>query len=180
MDKRKPVPGSIAFRPITGEDEEFLYRVYASTREEEMAVTGWSEKQIEEFLRMQFTLQHTQYLQDYKNASFEIILLDKVPIGRLYVDRRKQEIRILDLALLPGFRGRGIGSRILKELISEAEKKKLPLNLHVEYNNPAQKLYERLGFEKKELRGMHYFMERPLHIFFIFFEILLYFFFFLS
>jgi len=123
-------------------------------------MTGWSEQQIEEFLQMQFTLQHTQYLQEYKNASFEIILLDKVPMGRLYVDRRKQEIRILDIALLPEFRGRGIGSQIFKELISEADRKKLPLNFHVEHNNPAQRLYERLGFEKKELRGMHYFMER--------------------
>lgn len=160
MDKKKLASESITFRPINNEDVEFLYRVYASTREEEMAMTGWSEPQIEEFLQMQFTLQHTQYLQEYKNASFEIILLDKVPIGRLYVDRRKQEIRILDIAFFPEFRGRGIGSQILKELISEADKKKLPLNCHVEHNNPAQKLYERLGFEKKELRGMHYFMER--------------------
>lgn len=160
MDKEKFAPGSIVFRPITDEDVEFLYRVYASTREEEMAMTGWSKGQIEEFLRMQFTLQHTQYLRDYKNASFEIILLDKVPIGRLYVDRRKNEIRILDIAFLPEFRGQGIGSKILKELISEAEEKKLPLNFHMACNNPAQRLYERLGFEKKELRGMHYFMER--------------------
>jgi ribosomal protein S18 acetylase RimI-like enzyme len=151
----------IDFLPITDEDTEFLYNVYASTREEEMARTGWDDEQVEAFLRMQFDLQHTQYLQNYKNASFEIILLDKVPIGRLYVDRRTDEIRVIDLSLLTEFRSQGIGSKIMKDLVAEADKKNLPLNLHVIQNNPAIRLYERLGFKKVGEAGFHFFIEKP-------------------
>ncbi len=124
-----------------------------------MALTGWSEQQKEDFLRMQFHLQHTQYLQNYQNATFEIIIYNNEPSGRLYLDRREKEIRIIDIALLHKFRRRGIGSKILKDLIVEADKKKMVLNLHVEYNNPAMCLYEQLGFKKKEDRGVYFFME---------------------
>jgi len=153
----------ISFRPIadTDEDLEFLYKLYASTRAEEMAITGWNEEQKEEFLRMQFNLQHKQYMQSYKNATFEIILYNKAPAGRLYVDRRKDEMRIIDIALLPEFRRQGIGSKIMKDLIADADKKNLPLSLHMEHNNPAVSLYQRLGFEIKGDTGVYFFMERP-------------------
>jgi ribosomal protein S18 acetylase RimI-like enzyme len=150
----------ISFRPITDEDIEFLYQVYASTREEEMAMTGWNAEQVEEFLWMQFNLQHTQYLQNYKDASFEIILFEKEQIGRLYVHRRKKEIRIIDFSLLPGFRRLGIGTKILEDLMAEADKESLPLNLHVLQNNPVKSLYERLGFKKVGEFGFHFLMER--------------------
>lgn len=162
MDKKADY-SLLSFRPIkdTEEELEFLYRVYASTRVEEMAMTGWSEKQVEEFLRMQFRLQHTQWLQNYKKAKFEIILYNKVPAGRLYIDRRKDDIRIIDIALLPEFRRQGIGSKLMNDLIAEADQRQVTLSLHVEHNNPAMGLYDRLGFVKKELVGIYYFMERP-------------------
>lgn len=163
MNKKNKNLESIRFRRIgeTGNDLEFLYRVYASSRADEMALTGWSDLQKEEFLRMQFDLQHKQYTQNYKNASFEIILYNDVPVGRLYLDRRKDEIRIIDIALLTEFRGRGIGSKIMKDLVAEADEKKLILSLHVEHNNPALGLYEGLGFKKEGDTGVYFFMERP-------------------
>jgi len=153
---------SIGFRPIKDnpEDLEFLYKVYASTRAEEMAMTGWEHQEIDKFLRSQFELQHKQYMQNYKNGKFDIILYHKAPVGRLYVDRRKDDIRIVDIALLTEYRRQGIGSKIMKELIAESEEKKVSLSLHVEHNNPAMGLYEHLGFEKKELVGIYYFMIR--------------------
>jgi len=161
MDKKADA-SLISFRPIkeTAEDLEFLYLVYASTRAEEMAMAGWSEKEVEDFLRMQFDLQHRQYMRNYKNARFEVILYDKIPVGRLYVDRRDNDIRIIDIALLPEFRRQGIGSTIMKNLVYEADEKQVTLSLHVEYNNPAMGLYERLGFKKGELSGIYYYMER--------------------
>lgn len=158
MDKK--VKEKLTFRPITEQDTEFLYLVYAGTRDEEIAITGWSEEQKQEFLHMQFNLQHTQYLQNYRDAAFEIILVDNVPAGRLYVDRREKEIRLIDLALLPEFRRQGIGTAILKDLIAESDEKNLPLNFHVERFNPARRLYERVGFKMKEDKGMHFFMEK--------------------
>jgi ribosomal protein S18 acetylase RimI-like enzyme len=163
MDRKKLAADSITFRPISESetDLEFLYSVYVSTREEEMTLTGWNEKQIEEFLRMQFNLQHRQYRQNYENAAFDIILYHNNPVGRLYVDRRRDDIRIVDIALLKKFRRKKIGSKIMRELIAEADEKDVNLSLHVEHNNPALGLYHRLGFEQKELKGIYYFMVRP-------------------
>jgi ribosomal protein S18 acetylase RimI-like enzyme len=163
MNKEKLASASITFRPIreNQEDVGFLFKVYASTRAEEMAMSGWNEKEIENFLHMQFNLQHTQYRQNYKNAAFDIIFYQEKPVGRLYVDRRADDIRIVDIALLPEYRRQGIGSKIMKELIGEADEKKVKLSLHVEHFNPAMALYERLGFEKKGDTGVYFFMERP-------------------
>ncbi|MCU0285660.1 MAG: GNAT family N-acetyltransferase [Acidobacteria bacterium] len=161
MDKEKLAKEAIEFRPITGEDNEFLYHVYASTRAEEMALTGWKAEEIEAFLRSQFHLQHVQYMENYKqNGSFDIILVKGEPAGRLYIQRKENDIRIVDIALLPGYRGLGVGTKIMKELMAEADQKKIQLSLHVEQFNPALGLYERLGFEKKDLIGIYYFMVR--------------------
>jgi len=160
MDKKKNLH-SIEFRPAAGKDEEFLYRVYKDTRIDEITVNGWSEEEAEAFLRQQFDLQHRQYHENYKGAQFDIILYNKAPVGRLYVHRGKEEIRIMDIALLREFRRQGIGSKIMNDLIAEADGKRLPLSLHVEHNNPAMGLYEQLGFKKGEPGGVYYFMERP-------------------
>jgi hypothetical protein len=78
---------NVALRPVEPGDEEFLYRVYASTREEELAQTGWDEAQKAEFLRMQFDAQSSYYEEHYRRAAFSVILSDDHPVGRLYVDR---------------------------------------------------------------------------------------------
>lgn len=149
----------LGFRPVTEADRDFLYLIYASTRQEEMAAAGWDKEQVEIFLTQQFNAQHHHYQKYFKDASYEIILLGGEQIGRLYVERRKDEIRLIDLALLPDFRGRGIGSKILRDLIAEAEKANLPLRFHVEYFNPARRLYERLGFTEIDNIGSHFLME---------------------
>jgi ribosomal protein S18 acetylase RimI-like enzyme len=154
-------PHDISFRPVAEGDYEFLYQVYASTREVEMAMTGWPPQQVEEFLRMQSHLQHTQYMQNYPGASFEIIRYRGSQIGRLYVHRRADEIRVIDIALLREFRRRGIGSHILGRIIEEADRRRVPVRLHVEANNPAMSMYERFGFRTREEVGVYLFMERP-------------------
>lgn len=151
---------SIKIRTITPEDRGFLTQVYAATRNDVLALVGWTVGQKEDFLRSQFELQHSQWLENYPDASFDLILVDDAPAGRLYVDRRENEIRIIDIALLPAFRRLGIGSKLLGDLIAEADRKALPLTLHVEFDNPILGYYERLGFEKKGTFGVYQFMER--------------------
>ena len=151
----------IHFRPVTEEDREFLYLVYAGTREEELAVTGWRDAEKAAFLWSQFEAQSLHYQEHFSGASFHVILRDGESVGRLYVDRRRDEIRIIDIALLPRVRGQGIGSRILSDILTEAEGAGLPVRIHVEMNNPAMRLYRRLGFRSVAVHGVYLLMERP-------------------
>lgn len=150
----------ITFRPITDLDLDFLYRVYASTRIEELAPLNWSAAQLTEFLTMQFNAQHRYYQENFPDASYQIIMLDGAPVGRLYRERRGQSLHIIDIAILPEFRNRGIGSRLLGDIIAEGEQQNLPVRIYVEYNNPALRLYQRLGFRQIEQTGVYLYMER--------------------
>ncbi len=136
----------IALRPTDTADEAFLLEVYASTRADELALTSWSDEQKDQFVRMQFTAQDRYYREHFTAASFEVILIDDERVGRLYVDRTPTEIRIVDIALLPPYRGRGIGSQLIETLQAEARARDHPLRIHVERFNPALRLYQRLGF----------------------------------
>jgi len=149
----------IGFRPQQPDDEPFLCRLYTSTRTEEMALTGWPEEQKEAFLRQQFQFQTVHYRRYYNTASFDIILYDQRPVGRIYVHRSSNDIRLMDVALMPEYRGAGIGSWILRNLLAEAARSQTPVTLHVEPYNPAVRLYRRLGFRVVEQQGMNLFME---------------------
>ncbi len=144
---------------MNSEDHKFLYRVYASTRQEELAVVPWTAEQKEAFLRSQFSLQHQHYQKYYADAAFDVILCDGVPAGRLYVLRSPGEIRIVDIALLPEHRGAGIGSELLQDVLTEAAASGKCVSIHVERFNPAMRLYERLGFTKQEEVGVYFRME---------------------
>lgn len=150
---------AIILRPMNSKDHEFLFRVYASTRQEELADVPWTAEQKEAFLRSQFDLQHQHYQKYYEDAAFDIILCDGEPAGRLYVHRSPEEIRIVDIALLPEHRGSGIGSRLLHEVLTEADGAGKRVSIHVEQFNRAMRLYERLGFTKQEEVGVYYRME---------------------
>jgi GNAT superfamily N-acetyltransferase len=136
-------------------DEDFLFSVYASTREEELAVVDWDDEQKDAFLRQQFSAQHQWYTEQYEGASFDVILLDGQPAGRLYVARWASEIRIVDIALLPQHRNLGIGSSLLTDLMAEATAAQKPLSIHVERFNPALRLYQRIGFVPVADKGVH-------------------------
>jgi ribosomal protein S18 acetylase RimI-like enzyme len=151
---------TIYLRPALPGDEEFLYSVYASTRTEELTPVGWDAAQQEAFLRMQFQAQSRYYIEHYSGAEFYVILTDDQPSGRLYVHRRDDEIRIMDIALLPAFRNQGIGSELLAQILQEGEEKQLPVTIHVERFNPALRLYERLGFCLSEDKGVYFFLKR--------------------
>ena len=149
----------ISLRPITPEDELFLRRLFASTRAEELAITGWSDEQKAAFCRMQFDAQSAHYQKHYADASFDVIERDGVAAGRLLVWRSVKEILIVDIALLPEHRGAGIGTKFLRELQDEARAAGKPLTIHVERYNPARRLYERLGFRIVEEQQVYLLMK---------------------
>jgi ribosomal protein S18 acetylase RimI-like enzyme len=150
----------LSCRPARDEDAAFLYQVYAGTRAEELAVVPWDAAQKEAFLRMQFHAQHTYYHAHYPGASYQVVLHEGRPVGRLYVDRRPEEIRIIDIALLPEHRNRGLGGRLLYKLFEESARAGKPIRIHVEAFNRAMRLYQRLGFVKIGDAGVYHLMER--------------------
>jgi ribosomal protein S18 acetylase RimI-like enzyme len=141
---------TITLRDSTVEDEPFLREVYACTREQELAMTPWNDEQRAAFLRFQFDAQHAHYHEQYPDANYQVILNDTVPVGRMYVARRPGEIKVLDLTVLPQHRNKGIGSRLMSEILSEADNDGKSVLIWVEQTSPAQELFKRLGFSKIE------------------------------
>jgi ribosomal protein S18 acetylase RimI-like enzyme len=110
---------------------------------------------------MQFDAQASWYAEHYGGASFDVVVVEGEPAGRLYVHRGEREVRIVDIALLPEYRGRGVGTSLLGKLLAEADVAGKSVTIHVERLNPALGLYERLGFALAEDKGVYLFLERP-------------------
>ena len=153
---------SVRLRPVTPGDDEFLLEVYGASRADEMAlVTWWTDEQKRFFLKSQLDAQRGEYEKRFPAADYSVILVNDQPAGRLWVARTPEQIRLLDIALLPAFRRRGIGAVLLHRLIEESEAKGLPLRHMVfELNPDAVRFYERLGFALLEQHGAYLEMER--------------------
>jgi SAM-dependent MidA family methyltransferase/ribosomal protein S18 acetylase RimI-like enzyme len=137
---------TLGVRPATSADEPFLLKLFATTRADELALTNWDENQKQAFIGMQFAAQSRHYVSHYPHAEHKIILLNDEPIGRLLVDRGDLELTLIDIALLPAYRGTGIGTRLIQEIVTEAVASSKPIRLQVLTSNPAKRVYERLGF----------------------------------
>ena len=163
---------NIRLRPCTPDDQAFLFQLYADTRLQEVAAFGWNAAQQEAFLRMQFNAQQRSYAIAYPEAEHTIILAevqsegqpdapsDAQPIGRVLVQHGEDAKTLVDIALLGSHRGHGIGGKLLRSLIDHSEKESVPVRLQVLRDNPAQHLYERLGFVQTGEDAMYFQMER--------------------
>jgi ribosomal protein S18 acetylase RimI-like enzyme len=149
----------IGLRDAQPSDEAHLLAVYGSTREDELATTDWDGARKREFVEQQFRAQDLYYRANYANATYQVILVDGRPAGRLYVARWPDEVRIMDIALLTPFRRRGVGRKLLADLQREAAGQNKRLSIHVERFNPALGLYANLGFQLVEDRGVYLFLE---------------------
>jgi ribosomal protein S18 acetylase RimI-like enzyme len=147
----------ITLRPATAEDEAFLYELYASTRAAEVAAWGWTPAQAQQFLQMQFRAQRGYAA--YPGATEQIIEWEGQSVGHWMVGRSADEIRLIDIALLPEYQRRGFGTSLLKDLQRTARDERKPIRLHVAYGNPARLWYERHGFKLLAERGAHELME---------------------
>lgn len=158
-----PYGGSVTLRAVTSGDDEFLLAVYASTREDELAQVEWGEGQKEVFVRWQFDMQRREYDARFPDARYQLILIDGEPAGRIWVGEDEEQIRLLDIALLPQFQKRGAGTILLRELMKEAGRAgKLLRHMVFVLNNDAHRFYESLGFVVIEDLGAYKHMEyRP-------------------
>jgi len=145
--KESVVTDSIRLKESEVHDVAFLVSVYADSRFEEMQqIHHWNTAEKDEFLRFQFNAQDTHYKEHYPNAEYLIIEQASKAIGRLYIDRQASDICIMDIAILREHRRQGIAKKLINDVLNEAKQKKLSVNLHVEPDNVAKKLYLSLGF----------------------------------
>lgn len=151
----------VALRPQAPVDDAFLHELYAATREHELSLTGWDEPSKASFLAMQFEAQRRYYLEQFPGARYEIVLRRGRPVGRLIVDRGARTMTILDIAVVGEHRGQGIGTALLTALIDEADRLGLAVRMHVERDNPAIRLYHRLGLRTTDEAGVYFQLERP-------------------
>jgi GNAT superfamily N-acetyltransferase len=153
---------AITLRNALAEDETFLREVYACTRAQELVMVPWNDERREAFLRMQFDAQHSYYRAQFPEASYEIILQEAEPIGRFYVHRTEEDIRVLDITILPNYRKGGIGTWLIQELLAEGARTGSPVSIWVEHFNSSLTLFERLGFSRIQEDGYNFLLEwRP-------------------
>jgi ribosomal protein S18 acetylase RimI-like enzyme len=156
---RRVARDAIALRPATSGDYHFMRLLYGSTREEEMKQFPFDELRKKEFLDQQFAAQYQHYQLHYPTCERNIIEKDGKPVGRLWIDEWRDQIRLVDIALLPECRGSGIGSMLLDDVLARGRQAGKPVTIHVEGFNPALRLYQRLGFEHVDTNGVYYLMK---------------------
>ena len=152
--------GTVELRPVADSDDQFLFSLYASTRQDELAQVEWAEGQKEQFLRWQFDLQRSEYSSRFPNADYHVIIVDQQPAGRIWVGSDDEQVRLLDIALLPEFQNRGVGTALLRRLMNRAKESGKALR-HMVFvlNNDGLRFYERLGFVSIEDHGAYQHME---------------------
>lgn len=159
MSSQSPEHAHITLRPVEPKDYDFLVELYGSTRADELALVPWNEEERLAFVRAQFNAQQEHYAKNYPGARHDVIVANGREVGRLYVARLDQEIRIIDIILLPAERNVGIGSYLIKQLLDEAKQSGKMTRIYVEEFNPSLRLFERLGFSPTEQHGIHLLMQ---------------------
>jgi len=159
MTEQTQNASNITLRPVVAEDYDFLLHLYASTRADEMAMVPWTDEQRQSFVRSQFDAQQDHYGRKYPSANHDVILSTDREVGHLHVARLENEIRIVDLTLLPPERNSGTGTYLLKQLLEESRQTGKDIRIYVEEFNPSLTLFKRLGFRVIGQEGFHLLLE---------------------
>ena len=144
--------------PVMAEDEEFLFHLFTQTFGAQLINSGLPEELVAPLVEKQFQAKEVAYHNDYPEALHSIIKLDVCAVGQIRVNRGPEEIRLVDISVLPEHQGKGIGRKVIKALLRSAEKERMPVTLTVERRSPARLLYEHLGFEVVKKNSVYYFM----------------------
>lgn len=148
--------GEITLRSAVAEDELFLRQLYRSTREEELAIFGWTTEQENIFVDVQYRAQSYSFSQAHPDGRQQIVLLSGEPIGRLFTSDIESTILLVDISLLTQYRNGGIGSHLMNGLLTRARDENKQVRLQVRKANRACLWYERLGFRVIQDTGMYY------------------------
>jgi ribosomal protein S18 acetylase RimI-like enzyme len=150
---------SITLRPATEDDRQFLLALYKSSRGDDLRDLGWEEERIAEFLEMQYEAHQNFLSNDHPDIQDQVVLSFGEPVGHLAIEQRSEEIRLVDVSLMPEQRQHGTGTLLIQELQTQAAAAKRPLRLQVIRFSRAVGLFERLGFRRTSETGSHFQME---------------------
>ncbi|HEX7133726.1 MAG TPA: GNAT family N-acetyltransferase [Iamia sp.] len=153
--------GNLSWRPRTEEDQGLLRALFAASRRAELGLMAGDPDQERAFVDLQLRAREQHRDATRPGADLAIVTLDDVAIGQLDLHRAEGHLEVLEIALVPGLQGHGLGTAVLHGVLAEADEAELPVVLHVEPANPARRLYERLGFVVRSTGGTHLEMERP-------------------
>lgn len=159
VERRSMQSQRIHLRPVGRKDESFLRKVFAASREEELENSEWTPEQKKSFIKSQSKLQREDYQRRHPDAEFRIIECDRIPVGVFHVDRDSERLWIMDLAVLKGYRDRGVEKRIVEKLLVQATGVRKPVRLSIEKNNPYVSLFREMGFVQVEDMGFRIQME---------------------
>lgn len=145
----------IDLRPASPDDAPFMRHLFARVCEDELGLGDWDDPRKHALLAMQFEAQSRSYRENYPGSGYQIVLLSGQPIGRILVHRGRDAIRIVDIALMPEYRNRGIGGELVGRVLEVAAREQKPVRLSARHSNPAQRLYRRLGFALIGCSALH-------------------------
>ncbi|MDQ3262851.1 MAG: GNAT family N-acetyltransferase [Myxococcota bacterium] len=140
-------PPRYELRAPLPEDAALLLTLYAHTREEELSAWGWPAPQRLAFVQMQHRVREASYRASRPHVEDRVVCVEGMAVGRLLIDRSGDALQLVDVALLPGHRGRGLGMQLIAGLCAEADREGRAITLEVLEHNPAARLYLRLGFQ---------------------------------
>lgn len=147
---------AVRLRAASAADEPFLHSLYADRRAPELAPLGWTTDQQAAFVDHQFRAQQAGYGGAFPAADHWIVVVGEEPVGRLLVDRRPSEHLVVDMVVMGEWRGRGIGTALMGDVLTDASEAGVPARLTVAVNEPhLVRWYERLGFAVVEADDVH-------------------------
>jgi len=154
----------IGLRLRQPEDLAFLRDLYRSTRAGEMAAAGFDPLEAAVFLNSQFDLQCRHFDAHYASGGQRLVVMARdQPIGRMELwagdAAGRPDLRLVDISLLPEWRGQGLGAELLAAVQRAAAAEGRSVSLHVDKFNRALRLYSRLGFRKTNDTGPSWRME---------------------
>lgn len=144
--------GGLNLRPMSAADKAFIESLYRSTRDD-LRMLDAENDFIEDLIGLQQYAQTQGYGEMFPNAMYFIAEYHGERIGRVVLDFGQNEIRVVDIALVPAARGKGYGGQLLQVVQLAATKVMAPVTLSVRFDHAiAKQLYARLGFVVEEVQ----------------------------
>jgi ribosomal protein S18 acetylase RimI-like enzyme len=143
----------VTTRPETNGDEDkaFLRRLFCSLDQVQPLLQMGGQAEL--LIDMQLKSREQQYRAMHPGASFELILANGEPIGRLATDCSATPWTLIDIAILPDFRGHQIGTHLVGKLLQSADSSGANVRASVHADNlQARRLWLSLGFQVTEER----------------------------